>query len=138
MPSNADIGFGATVTFQSGFVAQARNITWGGLMRGSFDTSHNAVTSGYRTFLPGDLKDPGTLTIEVLHDPDDNILAALAAAPETVTLTWPVPAGGTVAATWACSGFMTKYDPVNCPMDDVLTATIEIKFTGLPVFTDGS
>lgn len=135
--ANADQGFGVTITFSSGFLALVTNVEWSGIARDAIETTHSTSTSGYRTWIPSDLKDPGELAIDLLFDPDDSPLTPLTAAAATVTVTYPIPAGGSVAATWACSGFLTGFS-VGIPIDDKMSAQATIKFTGVPTFTAGS
>lgn len=132
-----DVGFGLTITFASGFYAKITDASWAGLSRNAIDSSHMATTNGWRTFLPGDLKDPGELSVSLLFDKNAATKTNINGAAETVTVTWPTPAGGSTGGTWACSGFMTSFE-MTAPMDDMLTADSTLKFTGEPTFTDGS
>lgn len=132
--ANVDQGFGTTITFGSAFLGSILSIDWGGLNRAKLSTSHMGTTNGWMTYLPSDLKDPGELTIEVFFDPSKDWKARINAAAETVTITFPVPAGGTTAGTIAGSGFLTEFDIAD-PHDDVMTATAKIAFTGELTFT---
>ena len=68
MPSAGDIGTGATVaTSTSAFTANYTNISWGGISRPSIKSSHLGTT-GYDTFVIGDLTDPGEVTLEVFYN----------------------------------------------------------------------
>lgn len=126
----ADVGFGTSVTFQSGFFAEIISVAWSGITRESIDTTHMATANATMTFMPSDIYNPGELTIEMAMD-----VAALDAPPpvtaaaETVTVTYPIQAGDSVAPAWACSGFMTGFD-VDIPMEDRITATATIKLSG--------
>lgn len=131
----ADEGFGTTITFQSGFCAEVLEVSWDGIERNAIDTTHMTTTEGWMTFLPSDLQDPGELTVELQFDPDES--PPIEAAAETVTVTFPIPAGGSVAATWACSGFLTGMSAA-VPHNDKMTASVTIKFSGEPTFTPGS
>lgn len=132
-----DVGFGTTITFASGFMAKITSVSWGGIAREPKETSHMTSTNGWRTFIPSDLKDPGELTVELQFDKNAATKTNIGGAAETITVTFPVPAGGSTAATWACSGFMTSFEMAD-PMDDVMTATAGLKFSGEPTFTDGT
>jgi hypothetical protein len=131
----ADEGFGTTITFQSGFFAQITNVGWDGIERGDIDTSHMTTTEGWMTFIPSDLKNAGELTVEISFDPDD--APPITAAPETITVTHPIPAGGNTAATWACSGYMKSFGNA-IPHDGKMTGTAVLKFSGKPTFTAGT
>lgn len=132
-----DIGFGTSITFASGFFAKVTGVRWTGLQREARETSHMSSTNGWRTFLPTDLKDPGTLELDLQFDKNAATKTNLASAAETVTVTFPTPAGGATGGSWACSGFMLSFEP-DIPLDDVMTASSAVKFTGEPTFTDGS
>ena len=116
----ADSGFGVTITFESGFFAEIRSVNWSGISRAPLDTTHSGTSSGNMTFIPSDLKDPGTLEVELLFDPTDDVPMSGNAA--TVTCAWP---GGS----WSCSGFLTEFS-ATAPHDDIMTATASIKFSG--------
>lgn len=133
----ADGGYGVTITFgTSSFTAQViSDPQFSGQERTAIETTHHAVTNGWRTFIPGDLKDPGGITFDINFDPDAQ--PPITAAPETITLTFPVPSGSSNGATLACSGFVTAWE-AGTPIDDRMTASITIKFTGEPTWADAS
>ena len=125
----ATVGTGVAITFQSSLLAEPLNVAWTGISRPSIDTTSHATTSA-RTFSPGDLVDWGELEVELNFVPGTTIATAIASAAETVTVTFP----DTGTATWACSGFMTGFE-IQAPVEDRLTATATIKFTGAPTIT---
>lgn len=133
--ANADQGFGLSITFSSGFMALIRSASWSGIAREPLDTTHMGSTNGAMTFIPSDLENAGELTVELLFDPDDG--PPITGAAETITVTFPIPAGGSTAATWACSGFLTSFE-MTAPHDNLMTATATIKFSGEITFTDGT
>ena len=122
-----DIGTGSTVTFgTSAYTALIKDISWDGIQRKSVETSYLGTTTAH-TFMPGDLYDPGSLKLEVLYDPG-TIKPPLNGAVETVTVTFPD------ANTAAASGFITAWS-IKVPLEDVMTATVEVKFTGAITIT---
>lgn len=133
--ANADQGFGLSITFSSGFLALIKSISWSGQNRESLDTTNMSTTDGKMTFLPSDLKDAGEISVDLLFDPD--MAPPIASAAETVTVTFPIPAGGSTAATWAASGFLTSFE-LTAPHDDLMTATATIKLTGGITITAGT
>lgn len=133
--ANADQGFGLSITFSSGFCALIRSVTWGGMQREFLDSSHMATTNGWMTFMPSDLKDAGELSVDLLFDPD--MEPPIEGALETITVTAPIPAGGSTAATWACSGALRSFEWTG-PHDALMTATAALKFTGEPTITAGT
>jgi hypothetical protein len=136
--ANPDVGYGTSITYGSGFFAQITSIQWDGLGRRAIDVTHMASPNAYMAYMPSDLKDAGTITVEILFDPDDAVLARLSAAAETITITFAVPSGGSTAATWACSGFMIEMGNIRVPLDDRMEATVKLKLTGLPTITAGT
>ena len=112
----ADTFHGLTVTFQSGFFGQITSISGVGASRGKIPTTHSATT-GADTFMPSDLYTGADLQIEGHYDTAKNWLTALTAAAETVTITWPLASGQTVANSLAFSGFMTEFD-ASGPLDN--------------------
>lgn len=131
----ADTGFGTTITFASGFLAEIRNITGPSMSREFIDSSHAGTTGGYRTYIPQDLADGGEVEIEMLFDPDSD--PPIDAAAESVTITWPIPTGGTTAATWVFQGALVGFD-VTAPYDDLMTATARLKVLGAITVTAGT
>lgn len=129
-----DIGTGTTIGFgTSGFSLELLDVDGPGLSREFVETSHMGTAApgagqmGNKTFLPKRQVDPGELTFECHLDPD--VIPPIHAAAETITITFPLPAGGATAATWACSGFITSYEPSD-PMEDKMTVSITVKLTG--------
>ncbi len=131
----ADEGYSITITFQSGFIAELYGVNWDGIARNAIETTHATSAGGWRTFQPSDLLDPGGLNVAIAFDPDDD--PPIDQAAETITVNYPIPSGGSTAATWACSGFMTEYDN-EAPFDDKMTASVVLKFSGQPTFTPGT
>lgn len=131
----ADSGFGVTITFSSTFLASITNVEWSGISRKAIATTHAGTSAGAATFLPSDIEDYGELKVDLLFNPND--APPITGAAETVTVTFPIPAGGNTACTWAASGFLTDFQ-VGVPIDDVMTATATIKFSGVVTFTDGT
>jgi hypothetical protein len=54
-----------------------------------------------------------------------------------VTITWPVPAGLTNAATWVFSGFMTDFKP-SSHIEQLMEATATLKVSGGVTITAAS
>lgn len=127
----ADVTTGASITFSSGFFAEITNIGHSGINRGSVDVTHMGTTDA-REFMPTDLYDAGELSVELQFDPDSS--PPIDQAAETVTVTFPTPSGGVSGATWAADGFMTDFEYTG-PLEDKMTATATIKFTGTITYT---
>ena len=143
MPGAAvDVGHGTTITFgTSGWTGNVESVSWGGIARTVIETSHMGTTAaganqfGNRTFLPGDLIDPGTITLAVHFNPQTN--PPIGAVAETVTITFPLVAGDSTPANWACSGFVSSFD-IQDNMDDKMTASMVVKLSGKCTMTDAA
>lgn len=128
-------GYGVAITFDSGFFGWITSVDWNGIERNALDVTNDASPSGFEQFIPSSLKSAGELEVDILWNP--LVTPPIGNAAETITVTWPVPIGGSTSATWSCSGFMTKMG-VAAPIKDKITAKCTIKFTGVPTFTPGT
>ena len=134
-----NVSTGLTITFDSGFFAQITNVNWTGITRPAIKTSHmgTAAPSSNQiandTFIPGDLIDPGSLEVEGHFNPDTDPPMDQAAA-ATCTVTIP---GSTTPATWAASAFMTEFS-IAMPLEDKMTFSATLKFSGIISITDGT
>jgi len=129
-----DAGTGTVVTFvTSAFTFQLLSLSHSGINRESIDTSHMGTAApaagkfGNRTFIPGDLSDPGEVTMEGHFNPDT--IPPIDAASETIRIEFPLSAGGLTKAKYEFSGFMTSFEYED-PLEDKMTATFTVKATG--------
>lgn len=129
-----DVGAGTTLTFSSGFAAEILSVELGGITREPVETTHSGTTTG-KTYIPSAYYDNGELTVELNFDPDDE--PPISSAAETVTVTCPIPSGGSTGATIAGSGFMTAFS-ASIPIEDRMTASFTIKFSGDLTWTDAT
>lgn len=132
--TTVDNAMGITAVFgTSSFTSELTDVDWSGITREAIETSHQGTAEagagkfGNKTYIPGDLSDPGELTMTIHFDPDQE--PPIDQPAETITLTWPKASGDTTAATWAASGFITSFD-IGAPLDDKSTATMTVKFSG--------
>lgn len=133
-----DSAQGATLTFgTSAWTGNLLAINGENISRAALPTS-NLSTTGYKTFTPADLVDPGQSTVRLQFDPDDP--PPITGAAETITITFPIPSGLTNGATRACSGFLTDFgfDLSGGDDESVMEATFSVKWTGTPTWTDAS
>lgn len=120
-----DVGTGTTIAFgTSSFTADLLSLDSGGASRESYETSHMGTTTDM-TFSPKSLVDRGSIDIEIAFDPDDQ--PPIGGATETITITFPLPAGGATAATLVGSGFVTDW-AFSVPFEERMTATATIKW----------
>ncbi len=115
----AQVGTGISILFSGGFLAEILNVSDQNMQRASIDASHMGSTE--MEFLPGKLPDWGQLECEIAFDPD--MKPPLTGAVETVTISYP---NGT---TWTRSGFLIGFQS-QAPLEERMTATASIKFTG--------
>lgn len=129
----ADTGYGVTVTFgTSSFAGEIVEVS--GLdyfERAVIETTHINISGAAqatpkgKTFIPSDIYDPGTMTLVVNFESAAPGPLIAAAAPETISITFPDSDGKKFQAT----GFVTKAS-VPVPIEDRMLQTLEIKFSG--------
>lgn len=135
MGATPDIGLGTTVAFATGFLARILSVTRNGVKREPVDVTNMQSPQGWMEFIASRLKDPGGLDVELLFDQDAT--PPITSPKESITITFPAPAGKTNGGTIVCDGFMTEEEEA-IPLDDKMTQTVKIKFTGIPVITPSS
>ena len=127
-------GFGATLTFSSGFAANITSMSPSGWAREAFETSYLGMSESGFTYVPSAKYEPGELTVEINWNSTKNPGTPMAAAAETVTITYPLPSGLSTAATHVCSGFAIGFDSA-IPLKGLMTCTIKIKLSGTVTWT---
>jgi len=135
----ADVGTGATFVFGTTAVAlDITSIETSGASRESLDVT-TLATSGARVFIPGDLYDPGEISLEGLLDPNlgDALVTKIGAVTETGTITFPIPSGGVAGATFAATCFLTEFE-TSVGIDEEMTFSATLKLTGAISWTDSS
>ena len=141
MTARKDTGHGATLTFGTSALAyQWTKIGAAMTDRGEVETTDLATTD-YKTFMPGDLADPGEFDIEYMFDTESAQSAISGLAPETITVTFPLPTGGAVAARCTGTGFVKKRTlHPELATDTIQTGTLTIRWDGLtgPNFVVGT
>ena len=105
-----DTGHGASITLATS------NLTYKWRKIGQVEWSREKVedtdlsNAVYKSYLPGDVVEPGECEIEFCYNPTAALPSCLAVA-ETITITGPVPPGGSSAASLAGSGFIISVTP---------------------------
>lgn len=130
-----DIGTGAAVVF-TGVTMPIRNVRHQGVERPAINSSHLG-TVDWHTKIPGDLVDPGRLTLDVLIDPQLIDSLPLNGAPATCILTFPLQAGQATPALVSGSAFLVSAE-WGAPLEEMLTGTITLEFTGALTRTDAT
>lgn len=140
MGATLDLATGTTVTFgTSSFAAVLLSCNFNGVGREAVKTS-TMTTTGYHTYIPTDIAEPGTLELEFVFDVDKyttaNTEEPWRQAAETVTLTFPIfTSGNSTAAKVAGSAFVTQWS-VAFTLEEVMVATMTCQFSGTITFTD--
>lgn len=136
--ATVDVGTGTTVAWGTSttFTAKVTGIQLGNESVPVIDVT-NMSTTAYREKMKGDLKEPLQVTVEIDYNP--SLTYPLASAAETVTITLPIPAGGTTGATIAGTAFMSSWD-ATVPLEEKMTGTYVIQFDGFtgPTYTAAS
>ena len=134
----ADIGTGATIAFTTtAKTFKVRSIKQSGIKRDAIDTTHLGTTTA-KTFMPSDLIDGGEIEVELLWEPGAiGTRPSYAGATETVTITFPMHSGGSVAAAVSFSGFVMDVG-FDVPLEDLMISTFKIKVTGDLTWTAAS
>lgn len=121
MAESPATGYGITIAFASGFLAEITDVTLPEHAREKIDVSHTQSPDNRFEYIMADLVDSGELEVELNFDPsaeppiDDPF--------EAVTLTF---ASGT---TWEFSGALMNYGGA-APLDDRMTANATLAITG--------
>lgn len=126
---------GTTIVFgTSGFTCELLSASLPGASRAPINTSHAGTTVAH-TKIPAKLIDWGQVEIEFNFDPDDE--PPIDGAAETVTVTFPIPAGGTSGATLAGSMFMSNFTMTGT-VEEKMTATATLEVSGDLTWTDST
>lgn len=121
-----DTFVGTTITWESSFVILILDVSWDDISREMIETTHATTSGAYRTYIPSDYSDAGSLncTIEFAA----NTLPPFDQAFENCTVDWGGD-GTTWAASAAISNFSVTGNTSGTP--DMATATCTLKFSGL-------
>lgn len=119
---DTSIGTGSTITF-AGWSGEILSIAWGGMERAVVDTSHMGTTT-WKTFLAGDLADPGEVTAECHLDGSFDVSTVLTGAAGSLA----VLLGD--GSTWTASSAQLTGFNFDDPLEDKMTSTFVWKVTG--------
>ena len=133
----ADTGHGATITFgTSSWTGNIIDITPPVHTRQEIDSTH-LTSSTYEETIVGDLVklEPSPITFE--FDADEPL--PYSAADELITITFPVPAGGSTGAKFAGDGRFTSFSPPQLATNQKMVASGVISWAGTNVaWSDGT
>ena len=136
----SDIGTGATLTIDS-WTVNIISMSHSGIERESIPTSHLGTTGG-RTFLEGDLYDPGELEVEYQVDTENPSTSASKPPYElvqaTVTIKFPKKPSINTAAQVSGLGFVTSVSPYTLELEGLVVGSLTIKFSAALLWGDDS
>lgn len=139
MANNGDTGAGVTLSFgTTGFTAYFVEVDSGEESRPAIPDDHLASTQ--KTYMPGDLAEPGTLTGTYYWDQSFSTFPTTTTVAETVTETFPLKSGESTNATLAGTGIVTKVTRPKATTGSLMMGSIEVQWDGKtgPTFTAGS
>lgn len=122
MAQATDVGTSATLIFADSWVFEMNDLSWSGIERNFIDSSHLGTLVA-RTFILGDLYDPGTLTIQGHLDTASTGNPIINGAINTVTLTFPN------SKSYIAQGGLQSYE-IGVPLEDKMQCTAGVKFSG--------
>jgi len=126
-------GFKTSITFSSSnLTLHLLSLGGPGATREAIDISTMDTTTGYREFIPADLKDGGEVSIDFAFASSVSPATALASTGEVIAIKW----GTSTGDYWSFKGFMLSYEP-GAQMDDRMTGSATIKVAG-PLNFDSS
>ena len=129
MAGVAAVGTGATLTTGelATFALNITSISFSGISRESIDTTHMG-TGEARTFIPGDLYDPGQIEIEFqvpTDSPLTNFKLEDVLQDATTTFVLTLTEGGD----WTGNGFVTDIS-FDVPLEELVTGSVTLKCSG--------
>ena len=124
-----DTGHGTTLGFgTTSWAGKIRKISGFSKKRQKVETSYLA-TSGDKTFIPGDLSDWDEVTATVLFEGTVG-LPTIGTADETITLTYPIPPGGSTGGIVAGSGFIVAVKYPEAMTGQIMEGEITFAWSG--------
>ena len=124
-----DTGHGTTLAFATtSWAGKIQQLSGFSKSRQKVETSYLG-TSGDKTFVPGDLNDWEDVTATVLFECVTG-LPALGSADETITVTYPVPPGGSTGGIVAGTGFITRVKYPQAQTGTIMLGEITFAWSG--------
>ncbi len=131
------VGFGTTGSYGSDSTNtnEVTSLTIDGISIGDIETSHLGTT-GYRTYIPNQLKEGGTVSVDFIVDAD--VIPEPLSTVETITITVPITDGtNSTNGTIAFSSYINNLT-INYSNDDIVSGTYTLKIADDVTFTDSS
>lgn len=120
-----DTFVGTEITFSTGFVVKILDVSWDGISREMIETTHATTANSYRTYMPSDFADAGSLACTIEFDA--LTLPPINGAFETVSVNF-----GGDATKFTAQGAMADFSLTGntSGTPDMATATCTLKFSG--------
>ena len=123
----SDLGTGTILIF-AGITVDLTSVAMTGISRESIETTHLGSTPT-KTFIPGDLYDPGSIEVEFQLDTTGPVttmdIETIMADPSQ---SWTIAVGS--LATWTGSNAFTTDFSWNLPVEELATGSFTLKITG--------
>lgn len=142
--AKVDVGTGTTLQLAAlGFTFEVLGIAASGIAAEIVDITHMATpvpskpptpganSFGSRRFMPGDHVDPGTLKVDIHADPSQ---VPPVGVKDTMTLSWPIPAGKTTPTTWVGSVIVQDFEE-GAQLEGKMVGSLTLKLDGAQVVT---
>lgn len=132
-------GKGATITFgSSAYSLSLISVDMGEASKDPHDVT--ALSDSKIKRQPGDVEDPGQMTIEYYYDQSVASPPANGSAAETITVTFPLKSGEATAANTAGTGFVCKVQRPTLAIGTIMRGKLTIQWSGAtgPTHTAGS
>lgn len=138
-----DTGLGGTISFAtSGFTGNMREIGGATIELDDLETSHLGTT-GYKTYTPSDLAEPGEFECEIFWDAEvaastvkEVTTQPILGTVESIVKTYPGQAGNT-AANITGTGYIKSFTRPTMQVGELMMASVTVKWDGGtgPTFT---
>ena len=127
MAGTPDLGTGTILTFAN-ITMNLTSVAMTGISRESIETTHLGSTPT-KTFIPGDLYDPGSIEVEFQLDTTGPVttmdIETIMADPSQ---SWTIAVGS--LATWTGSNAFTTDFSWNLPVEELATGSFTLKISG--------
>ena len=131
-----DTGNKATIVFAAFSLSADVNMIGEIPLEGSSIEDSGLGNDGFKSYIPGDLVDPGKQDFELNFN--NKTALPLLHVPGLITITWPLRTGDTTAATYIGTGFLYKATLPQLKNGVLQTSKIGVQWDGkatLPAFT---
>lgn len=133
---SVDVGTGAILSFSStSYTTEVVSMNIAGRERVAVDTTH--LGSSAKTYIRGDLVEPGTIEAVINYAPDNPPPIYGTTSQENVIVEFPKWGTQTTGAKDTALGFIQAIDGPNIAVDERMEATLTIKLSGVVTQADG-